>query len=394
MNIKGRKMNSFKKIALGLVATLTLGTMVALPANASSGTTALKVGGSSLGAGVGLTAANPASLPVPADNSVDSADALHLGITGLLNNTVVTATASNGRIVTALATPTVPVTSASGANTVSFNTGTGTTADLYVFTTLASDGMVSVTIGGNTTTYYFKGTAGALNSISLTAPATAAAGTTEKVTVAGFDVFGNPKGGAAINLQVITTTSTTTALTTDAATTATTVLGTKSADVLIPASGTVTLVATATVGAPVLGLAAPVGLVIKTIAVRDLLGELNAVKAELAAEKAARAAEKAASDKALADAKAASDAAALKASSDLVTANAEIAKLKADAVVAKVAADKALAESEKALSETKAAFDKAVADLNAQIVSLNKALTALKKKYNTMAKKYKFKPIA
>lgn len=387
-------MNSFKKIALALVATMTLGTLTVIPANASSGTTTIKVGGSSLGSGVGLTAANPASLPVPADNSVDSADALQISISGLLANTTVTATATNGRVVTALATPTAPVTAASGSTSFAINTGTGTTADFYVFTTLAADGSVAITVGGNTTTYYFKGTAGALNSITLTAPATAAAGTTEKVTVSGFDVFGNPKGGATINLQVITTTSSTTALTTDAATTTTTVIGTKTSDVLIPASGTVTLVATATVASAYAGLAAPLGLVIKTVAVRDLLAELNAVKAELAVEKAARAADKAAADKALADAKAASDAAALKAAADLVVANAEIAKAKAEAVTAKMAADKALADSEKALADAKAAFDKTVADLNAQIASLNKALTALKKKYNVKAKKYKFAPLA
>ena len=372
-------MNSFKKVALAVVATMTLGTLTVIPANATSGTATLKVGGSSLGAGVGLTAANPASLPVPADNSVDSADALQISISGLLNNTVATATATNGRIVSALATPTVPVTASSGSSSLSLNTGTGTTLDFYVFTTLATDGSVSVSIAGNTTTYYFKATAGALNSITLTAPATAAAGTNEKVTVAGFDVFGNPKGGSVINLQVITTTSTSTALTTDSSTTATTVIGTKSTDIVIPASGTVTLVATATVAPAYLGLTSPVGLVIKTVAVRDLLAELKAAQDALAAERAARAADKVAADTA-----------AAKAASDLVVANAEIAKLKAEAVVAKVASDKALADSEKALADAKVAM----ASLTAQIDSLNKALIALKKKYNVMAKKCKFKPVA
>lgn len=362
-------MNSFKKIALALVATMTLGTLTVLPANASSGTTTIKVGGSSLGSGVGLTAANPASLPVPADNSVDSADALQISISGLLANTTVTATATNGRVVTALATPTVPVTAASGSASLAINTGTGTTADFYVFTTLAADGSVAITVGGNTTTYYFKGTAGALNSITLTAPATAAAGTTEKVTVAGFDVFGNPKGGATINLQVITTTSSTTALTTDSATTTTTVIGTKTSDVLIPASGTVTLVATATVASAYAGLAAPLGLVIKTIAVRDLLAELNAVKAELAAEKAGRAADKVAAD-----------AAALKAAADLATANAEIAKLKADAVIAKAAADKALADAIASATAAKSASDKSIADLKA---AFNKLARSWNKKNPT-----------
>ena len=373
MNNKGRKMNSFKKIALVLVATLTMGTMTALPSNAAV-STSLKVNNASVATGTVST--NPTLLPVPADNSVDAVDALEIEVTGLNNNTVVSAVATNGRIVPAIATPTVPVTASSGSTSLAINTGTGTTADFFVYTTLATDGTIAVTIGGNTTTYYFKGTAGALNSITLSAPATAAAGTVEKVTVAGFDVFGNPKGGATINLQVISTTSVTTALTTEAATTATTVLGAKTTDIAIPASGTVTLVATASVASAVLGLAAPVGVVIKTITVRDLIAELAAVRAELAAEKAGRAADKvaadkaladakAASDKALADAKAATDAAALKAAAELAVANSELSKLKVE-----------------------------ISTLTAEIDSLNKALIALKKKYNAMAKKYKFKPVA
>ena len=312
-----------------MVATLTMGTLATLPAVAAVGTT-LKVDGSTVT--TGLVSTNPTLLPVPADNSVDSSDALQIAITGLDTNTVVTANAVNGKIVTALATPTVPVKATNGSTSVSVNTGTGSTVDLYVFTTLVADGTVSVTIGGNTTTYYFKGTAGALNTITLTSPATAAAGTTEKVTLAGFDVFGNAKGGATINLQVITNTSTLTAYTTETATTTTTVLGTKVVDVVIPASGTVTLVATATVATAVPGLATPVSVVIKNITVRDLLSELASVKAELVsvkaeleAEKTARAADKTAADKSLADEKAgraADKIAADKALIDLATSNA------------------------------------------------------------------------
>lgn len=373
-------MNSFKKIALVLVATMTMGTISVIPANAAVSTT-LKVGSSTVATGTVST--NPTLIPVPADNSVDSGDALQIAITGLDTGTSVTATVNGGKVVAALATPTVPVTAAGGSSSLVLNTGTGTTADFFIFTTSTNAGTVSVSIGGNITTYYFKGTVGALNSITLTAPVSAASGTTEKVTVAGYDVFGNPRGGSTINLQVVTTTSTTTALLTESATTDTTVLGAKTVDVAIPATGNVTLVATASVASAVTGLAVPVGVVIKTINVRDLLGELAAVKAELAAEKSGRAADKVAADTA-----------AAKAAADLITANAEIAKLKAEAVTAKITSDKAFADAKAMSDKALADLSAQVASLTAEITSLTKALDALKKKYNAMAKKYKFKPVA
>ena len=112
--------------------------------------------------------------------------------------------------------------------------------------------------------------------------------------------------------------ATATALTTD---TATATIGTKEQTVTLPASGSVTVTAYATVATAVTGLAAPVGSVVATIVVRDLAAELAAKNAELAvansalavanaalaAEKAGRAADKAASDSATVTAKAASD---------------------------------------------------------------------------------------
>jgi hypothetical protein len=117
-----------------------------------------------------------------------------------------------------------------------------------------------------------------------------------------------------------------TALTTD---TVAATLGTKEQTVALPASGSVTVVAYATVATAVTGLAAPVGSVSATIVVRDIAAELAAKNAELAvvnsalaAEKAARAADKVAADKALADAKALSDSATVtaKAAADLAKA--------------------------------------------------------------------------
>jgi hypothetical protein len=148
--------------------------------------------------------------------------------------------------------------------------------------------------------------------------------------VSGFDVFGNPKGGATINTLVSSSgVALSTALTTD---TVSATLGTKEQTLAIPAVGSVTIVAYATVATAVTGLAAPVGSVSATIVVRDIAAELAAKNAELAAKNAelatANAALKAAQD-ALAAEKAGR-------ASDSATATAA-------AVTAKVAADLAKA---------------------------------------------------
>jgi hypothetical protein len=282
-------MTSLKKIAFGLVAATAIATsVIATPASAAV-STALTVGGSSATGGTAVSA--PVALPVPADNSVDAADALKIALTGLDTGTSVSAVATNGKIVTALAAAGAPVTASAGSSSVSINTGTGTSADIYVFTTTTAVGSVAVTIGGNTTTYYFQGTAGALNAIELAGAAAGAAGTVYTATVRGVDVFGNAKGGASISLQVTTaTTNETFALTTD---TATATLGSKTKDITLPASGTVRLLATATVASAVTGLATPVAVRIADVTVRDLATELasekaahDVTKAELAKVKA------------------------------------------------------------------------------------------------------------
>jgi hypothetical protein len=346
-------MNSFKKIALALVAAMTLSTIIATPASAAN--TVLTVGGNA--AVGGTAAAAPVELPVPSDNSVDLSDALRINVSGLDTGTTVSAVATNGKIVTSL---TAPVTAAAGSSSVSVNTGTGNTADLFVFTTTNTAGSVAVTIGANTTTYYFRGLAGALSSIALSAPDSAGAGTNVDVKVTGYDVFGNLRSNATINLQVITAASSvTTPLLTD---TVTATFGTKTQSVAIPASGKVTLVATATVAAAIPGLASPVGVAIKEITVRDLAGEL-------AAEKAARAADKVAADKALADAKVASDKA-------LADAKADADKALADA---KAASDKVLADAKAAHA---AELAKVKADNDAVLAALKKAFNSLAKKWN------------
>jgi hypothetical protein len=310
-------MKSFKKVSLIIAAALTSTMLVAPSANANAGTVTLTVAGSAATGGTVVT--TPVSLPVPADNSVDAADALKIAVTGVDTGTVVTAVAVNATLVPALSATGAAVTASSGSSTLSIATGTGTSADFYVYTKSTAVGSVSITRAGTTTVYYVQGTAGALNSITLTGPATAAAGTSQVLKVSGFDVFGNLKGGATINTLVSSSgVALVTALTTD---TAAATLGTKEQTVAIPAVGSVTVVAYATVATAVTGLAAPIGSVSATIVVRDIAGELAAKNAELAtanaalkaaqdalaAEKAGRASDSATATAAAATAKAAAD---------------------------------------------------------------------------------------
>jgi hypothetical protein len=298
-------MKSFKKVSLIIAAALTSTMLVSPAANANAGTVTLTVAGSA--ATGGTVVGTPVSLPVPADNSIDAADALKIAVTSVDTGTVVTAVATNATIVPALATASAPVTASSGSSTLSVSTGTGNSADFFVYTKSTTVGTVSITRAGTTTVYYVQGTAGALNSIAITAPVSGAAGTVATLKVAGYDVFGNLKGGSTINTLVSSNgAAVATALTTD---TATATLGTKEQTVTLPASGQVVVTAYATVATAVTGLTAPVGSVVATVAVRDLAGELAAANAALAvanaalaAEKAGRAADKVASDKALSDA--------------------------------------------------------------------------------------------
>jgi hypothetical protein len=309
-------MNSFKKVSLIIAAALTSTMLVSPAAQANAGTVTLTVAGSAATGGTVVT--TPVSLPVPADNSIDAADALKIAVTSVDTGTVVTAVAVNATIVPAL-TGTTVVTASSGTSTLSVSTGTGNSADFYVYTKSTAVGSVSITRAGTTTVYYVQGTAGALNSITLSAPVSAAAGTSQVLKVSGFDVFGNPKGGATINTLVSSSgAALSTALTTD---TAVATIGTKEQTITIPATGSVTVVAYATVATAVTGLATPIGSASATIAVRDVVGELAAANATittlraelavanaaLAAEKAGRSADKAASDSATVTAKVASD---------------------------------------------------------------------------------------
>jgi hypothetical protein len=376
-------MNSFKKIALAMVAAMTIGTIVATPANAAVMTVAV-----SLDTVANTTAsaiATPASLPVPADNSVDAADALKF-IATVDVGTSVTVSATNATIVSALHTSAAPVGATSGSSSLTVATGTGTTATFYVYTKTTAIGTVVITNGGTQLTYYVQGTAGKINTLTVSAPATGAAGTKQDITVTATDTFGNKVSGKSITATVFAATAT---LDTATATTGATLsdFGVAKFVATLPATGTRSLItfspttSSDATTVDVVGLPARALAPFAEITVRDLVSELAA---QTAAKDAALAA-KAISDAAVV--KAAADAAAAKVVSD-----AALAAEKAASATA-LAAEKAA--SAKALADAKTAHDAVVLAKDATIAKLTAdnaaALKSIKDAFNALAKKWNAK---
>ncbi len=365
-------MNSFKKIALAVAAAMTLGTLAAAPANATVMTVAVTLDGTANTTNGVI--ATPATLPVPADNTVDAADALKFVAT-VAAGTSVTAVATNATIVSALHTSAAPVGASSGSSSLTIATGTGTTATFFVYTKTTAIGTVVINNGGTTLTYYVQGTAGKINNLTVSAPAAGAAGTKQEITVTATDTFGNKVSGKSITATVFASTAT---LDTATATTGATLsdFGVAKFNATLPATGTRSLItfapttSTDATSADVVGLTARTLAPFAEIAVRDLVSEL--------------AAEKAAKDAAIA-AKAVADAAVVKAA--------------ADAAAAKVASDAALAAekaaSAKALADAKAASDAVIASKDAAIAKLTAdnavALKSIKDAFNKLARQWNAK---
>jgi hypothetical protein len=370
-------MNSFKKIALAVVAAMTLGMVAVAPANATVMTVAVTLDGTANTTNGVI--ATPATLPVPADNTIDAADALRFVAT-VAAGTSVTAVATNATIVSALHTSAAPVGASSGSSSLTIATGTGTTATFFVYTKTTAIGTVVINNGGTTLTYYVQGTAGKINNLAVSAPVAGAAGTKQDIVVTATDTFGNKVSGKSITATVFAATA---VLDTATVTTGATLtdFGTATFKATLPTTGTRSLITFApttssdATSADVVGLPARALAPFAEIAVRDLVSEL--------------AAEKAAKDAAIA-AKAVADAAVVKAASDAVAAKAASDKALADA---KVAADAALAaavkvETDKAAA-AKVASDAALAAKDAQIAKLTAdnaaALKSVKAAFNKLA---------
>ena len=377
MNNKRRKMNSFKKIALAVVAAMTMSTLVMTPASAN--TVSVDVTTEISGAG---TAASPFTVKVPSDNVVSVADtstvtnneALLITATVVAGTPVTfTAVGAGTRLVSAIGS-TVNASAGSSSITV---TPASTTATVYAYTTTTAASAVTVSVTGASTTIYLKGVAGPAYELKMSIPASGNISGKVTATLDVADIFGN----AVADTVTVTTLGGATAgtVTADAL-----VTGRYTSEISLPAAaGTVAVGASivAPTSVPTIKLATTSQTAIVTVS--DLAGALATANAALAAEKAARAADKVTADAALAAAvaKAASDAVAAKAAADAaaITAAAEIATLKANAVTAKVAADKALADATAAHA---AELAKVKADNAVAIAAMKKAFNDLAKKWN------------
>jgi hypothetical protein len=95
------------------------------------------------------------------------------------------------------------VPASAGVASVEINTGSGTTATFYAFTTKTTTGSVVVTAGGSSSTYYLKGVAGPAYNLSVSVPTVAGLGSDVDFTATATDVFGNAVENAAITTTLL-----------------------------------------------------------------------------------------------------------------------------------------------------------------------------------------------
>ena len=338
-------MNSFKKVSLVIAAALTGTVLATVPAYAVP-TIAVTV--STVADTDANILAGAAVVTVPSDNKVDAADAVKFALTGVDTGTVVSVVTSGAFIVPALWTSTTPVTSASGVTSYSVNTGTGTTADFYV--------------------YYVKGTAGPAYNLETTVAANANTSAVVEYSTKVTDVFGNIPTATTPVVTVIGATISVASAASDTTTGISKVTATYPA---VAGNAAINFAITAT---DVDGLPVAVKSVTKFVTVSDLATTNASLTAQLSASLAARSAD------------------ATVAAAALAAAKAETAKALADAATAKTAADKALADAktaaDKALADAKAV---AAVELAQAKASADVAVAAYKAQFNALAKKWNAK---
>ena len=195
-------MNSFKKVSLAAISAVALvaSAMIAVPANASI-VAAVTVGSTDV-ATTSKVSTTPATPTVPSDNKVDLADTVKFVVT-VPTGTVVRASATDAKLVTALDAVGAEVPASAGAASVEINTGSGTTATFYAFTTKTTAGSVVVTAGGSSSTYYLKGIAGPAYNLSASVPTVAGLGSDVDFTATATDVFGNAVENATITTTLL-----------------------------------------------------------------------------------------------------------------------------------------------------------------------------------------------
>ena len=365
-------MKSFKKVSLVIAAALA-GTILAVPSANAVASIAVTISG--VANTTSNSVATPAVVTVPSDNTVDTPDAVKYALTSVDTGTIVSVSTTNAFIVPVLHTSAVPVTSFSGTTTYSVSTGTGTTAEFYVYTKTTAVGTVVITNNGTVSTFYVKGTAGPAYNINPSVALSVNTSSVAEYSTIVTDVFGNVPAATTPVVTVIGATISVASGSSD------TITGISKVSVTYPATAGQAAVGFAITATDVVGLPAAVKSVTKFVTVSDLATSNASLTAQLAASVVARAAEAATAANALAASKA------------------ETAKAIADAATAKVAADKVLADEKSAhvatMAEKNAALDdvakagiaatsaKATVDL-----ALATAKAAYKAEYNALATKW------
>ena len=194
-------MTSLKKPLIAMAAALALVT-TALVTPASAALSAAVTVGSTDVATTSKVATTPATPTVPSDNKVDLADTVKFVVT-VPTGTIVRAVATDAKLVTALDAAGAEVPASAGTASVEINTGSGTTATFYAFTTKTTAGSVVVTAGGSSSTYYLKGLAGPAYNLSVSVPTVAGLGSDVDFTATATDVFGNTVENATITTTLL-----------------------------------------------------------------------------------------------------------------------------------------------------------------------------------------------
>lgn len=195
-------MTSLKKplIAIASAVALVATAILAVPANATVNA-AVTVGVTDV-ATTSKVSTTPATPTVPSDNKVDLADTVKFVVT-VATGTVVRASATDAKLVTALDAADAPVSASAGTSSVEIATGSGATATFYAFTTKTTAGSVVISVGGSSTTYYLKGVAGPAYNLSVSVPTVAGLGSDVDFTATATDVFGNAVENATITTTLL-----------------------------------------------------------------------------------------------------------------------------------------------------------------------------------------------
>jgi len=346
-NIKSRP-SLYRSLVIAI--TLVLGAFSTPSVAIASGTTTLSLNGVSLT--TGLLASAPVLVPVPSDNVVDAADAVKVSISGLTSNTSVSITTNNSSVVPALSSSISTVKSNDGVTSSSTNIGTGTSLEFYVFTKTSALSSFTVSILGNTTTYYLKGISGPAYDLVATIPSTGYIASFRKVSMKVTDVFGNAVSNITPAISVVNLSASSPIVTNSEGLTETTLTY---PSVIGQSAIGISITATDVVGLPVAKKS-----ITTFIDVKDPVSELTA-------EKSARAQEKIDSEKKLS----------------------EVQNALNTSLGLKTTSENALSALQSTFNQYKSDSERKLVIVQSQLSKLNKTLNTTIAKYNTLAKKYK-----